>query len=412
MSTGLVLLLLATAAPLYAQGQSGNDKQQQDKKGQPAEKKQQGQKKEAAQKAQPQQPDRPQSQGEGRQPQQGAQQPQRDQNEPQQGQKARPRAQQPQPDQNPPQQGRGAQPQQPDRPPSQGGGRPPQRERSAQPQQPGRPQSQGEARQPQQGAQRPRQASAPSPPTRPVQPAERTVWQEHRATNWQSEHQTWQQRGGYTADRIPEDRYRGAFGPEHTFRIYSNPVVVSGGYPGFQYGGFWFSIVDPWPEYWSDSWYDSDDVYIDYFGDGYYLYNRRYPRDRIAIGVYINFVQQGERGGMWLRYRARSNWQSEHRSWQQRGGYKGYRIPDDRYRRYFGGDHGFRLNTLPLVIVGGYPRFQYAGFWFSVVDPWPEYWSGNWYDSDDVYIDYFGDGYYMYNRRYPRDRIAVSVYLH
>jgi hypothetical protein len=29
-------------------------------------------------------------------------------------------------------------------------------------------------------------------------------------------------------------------------------------------------------------------VYIDYSGDGYYLHNRRYPRDRIAISVYVN----------------------------------------------------------------------------------------------------------------------------
>jgi len=28
-----------------------------------------------------------------------------------------------------------------------------------------------------------------------------------------------------------------------------------------------------------------------------------------------------------------------------------------------------------------------------------------------VYIDYSGDGYYLYNRRYPRDRIAINVYL-
>jgi hypothetical protein len=121
-------------------------------------------------------------------------------------------------------------------------------------------------------------------------------------------------------------------------------------------------------------------------------------------------VQQAERASVWQQHRA-TNWQSQHRTWQQRGGYSGYRIPDDRYRVYFGQNHGFRINVLPLVMVGGYPRFQYGGFWFSVVDPWPEYWSGNWYDNDDVYIDYSGDGYYLYNRRYPRDRLAISVYV-
>ena len=63
-----------------------------------------------------------------------------------------------------------------------------------------------------------------------------------------------------------------------------------------------------------------------------------------------------------------------------------------------------------MVVVGGYPRFQYGGFWFSVVDPWPEYWTDNWYDNDYVYIEYYGDdGYYLYNSRYPQDRIAISV---
>jgi len=63
---------------------------------------------------------------------------------------------------------------------------------------------------------------------------------------------------------------------------------VYGGYPRFQYGGFWFGFLEPWPEYWSDNWYDSDDVYVAYSDGGYYLYNRRHPRDRIAITVYVN----------------------------------------------------------------------------------------------------------------------------
>ncbi len=34
----------------------------------------------------------------------------------------------------------------------------------------------------------------------------------------------------------------------------------------------------------------------------------------------------------------------------------------------------------------------------------------DWYDSDDVYIDY-DDGYYLYNRRYPQIRLAITVIL-
>jgi hypothetical protein len=121
-------------------------------------------------------------------------------------------------------------------------------------------------------------------------------------------------------------------------------------------------------------------------------------------------VQQGELRGAWQQHRAHS-WQAEHRTWKQRGGYKGYRIPKDHFRGNFGPHHAFRMYSYPMLVVGGYPRFQYGGFWFGVIDPWPEYWSGGWYENDDVYIDYYGDGYYLYNRRHPRDRIAVTVYL-
>jgi hypothetical protein len=83
--------------------------------------------------------------------------------------------------------------------------------------------------------------------------------------------------------------------------------------------------------------------------------------------------------------------------------------PADCYRGYFGIDHGFRIGGLPFLVVGGYPRFQYNGYWISAVDPWPEYWGDNWYDNDDVYVAYVDNGYYMYNRRYPTSGVAISI---
>ena len=47
------------------------------------------------------------------------------------------------------------------------------------------------------------------------------------------------------------------------------------------------------------------------------------------------------------------SWNTEHRGWGQRGGYNGYRIPDDRFRQYFGGGHFFRISRLPMLFVGG-----------------------------------------------------------
>ncbi len=113
---------------------------------------------------------------------------------------------------------------------------------------------------------------------------------------------------------------------------------------------------------------------------------------------------------VWEDHRARQ-WEHEHRSWQQRGGYHGYRIPHERYVAYFGRPHRFRMHTLPVVVYQGHPRFRCNGFWFTVIDPWPEYWAADWYSTDDVYIEYVHDGYYMYNARHPGVAIAIDVAL-
>ena len=101
------------------------------------------------------------------------------------------------------------------------------------------------------------------------------------------------------------------------------------------------------------------------------------------------------------------SWDNDHRSWRQRGGYNGFRVSDDRFRLYFGHDHFFRIFRLPMNFVGGYPRFLYDGYWVTFVDPWPEMWPTNWFETDDVYIDYVDDGYYLFNRSRPGPGIAV-----
>ena len=57
----------------------------------------------------------------------------------------------------------------------------------------------------------------------------------------------------------------------------------------------------------------------------------------------------------------------------------------------------------------GYPRFEYEGTSFLLLDPWPANWSQNWYAADDLYIDYDDDGYYLYNRNYPQQRLAITI---
>lgn len=110
----------------------------------------------------------------------------------------------------------------------------------------------------------------------------------------------------------------------------------------------------------------------------------------------------------WEKHRAQ-NWEHEHRDWRDRGGYHGYRIPDHKYRAYFGPEHAFRVHGRPFRVVGGHPRFQYNGFWFTFVEPWPEMWAPNWYERDTVYVAYVNDGYYLVNRSHPGVRVAVNI---
>lgn len=113
----------------------------------------------------------------------------------------------------------------------------------------------------------------------------------------------------------------------------------------------------------------------------------------------------------WNEHRAHQ-WEMQHRTWKQRGGYNGYHIPDIYYRSHYGPGHWFRVYTLPFMIVTGIPRFQYGGYWFGLVDPFPEYWGPYWYQTDDCYIVWEPDGYYLFNRRYPgRPGIAIIVIL-
>jgi len=137
---------------------------------------------------------------------------------------------------------------------------------------------------------------------------------------------------------------------------------------------------------------------------------QEHVRQQRTVTTQHRVVTEQFRQTTWQQHRA-TNWQADHRTWQQRGGYNGYRIPDDRFRGSFGEGHGFRMQGLPFLVVGGYPRFQYGGYWLSVVDPWPETWGANWYNTDDVYVVYADNGYYMYNRRYPGVGMAISISL-
>ena len=92
------------------------------------------------------------------------------------------------------------------------------------------------------------------------------------------------------------------------------------------------------------------------------------------------------------------------RQMQGRGG-KGGRIPDDKFRAQFGREHRFRMSR--PTIVEGQPRFQYSGYWFVIVDPWPTVWLY----TDECYIDYVDDQYYLFDVLHPGVGIVVTVVM-
>lgn len=115
--------------------------------------------------------------------------------------------------------------------------------------------------------------------------AKKFYWGDHRAREWAHEHRTWKMRGGYRGYMVPRERFVVVFGPRHVFRVHRYPVVIVAGRPRFHYNGFYVTVVDPWPEYWAPDWYETDDVYVDYVDDGYYLFNRRHPGVSIAVNI-------------------------------------------------------------------------------------------------------------------------------
>jgi hypothetical protein len=69
------------------------------------------------------------------------------------------------------------------------------------------------------------------------------------------------------------------------------------------------------------------------------------------------------------------------------------------------------LSTFQVRFVEASPQFCADGFWFTILDPLPEYWSDDWYDTDYVTIVESEDGYYLMDESYPNDMLSISVQL-
>lgn len=83
--------------------------------------------------------------------------------------------------------------------------------------------------------------------------------------------------GGGAHGRISDAHYRASFGSSHRFHVSEGDFRNH----RFQWGGYSFGFVDPWPV----GWLYTDDVYVDYVDGGYYMFDVAHPGIHISINI-------------------------------------------------------------------------------------------------------------------------------
>jgi hypothetical protein len=122
----------------------------------------------------------------------------------------------------------------------------------------------------------PAQDEKKAQPEKSAKPEERPAAAEQEKNAKPAERTTQPQRAGNNGGgRIPADKFKASFGQQHTFRVsqadYRNHR--------FQYGGYSFGFVDPWPS----NWLYTQNVYVVDINGVYYLCNASYPGVNLAL---------------------------------------------------------------------------------------------------------------------------------
>jgi hypothetical protein len=86
---------------------------------------------------------------------------------------------------------------------------------------------------------------------------------------------------------------------------------------------------------------------------------------------------------------------------------KSVHIPDPKFKASFGRQHSFKVNQViqRTTVVPGQTQFVYSGYTFVILDPWP----AEWLFTDDCYIDYVDDDYFLFDAFHPGIRVALFV---
>ena len=88
---------------------------------------------------------------------------------------------------------------------------------------------------------------------------------------------------------------------------------------------------------------------------------------------------------------------------QQAAGNRGGQIPADKFKANFGAQHSFRVSQSEY----SNHRFQYGGYSFGFVDPWPS----NWLYTQNVYVIEIDGVYYLCNASFPGVNLVLSFTL-
>ena len=88
---------------------------------------------------------------------------------------------------------------------------------------------------------------------------------------------------------------------------------------------------------------------------------------------------------------------------QHAAGNGGGRILADKFKANFGQQHSFRVTQADY----SNHRFQYGGYSFGFVDPWPS----NWLYTQNVYVIEINGVYYLCNASFPGVNLALSFTL-
>ena len=92
---------------------------------------------------------------------------------------------------------------------------------------------------------------------------------------------------------------------------------------------------------------------------------------------------------------------------QARPSGKSAHIPDPKFKANFGKQHTFTVNRVitTTTVVPNQTQFVFAGYTFIFLDPWP----AGWLFTDDCFVDYVDEEYFLFDVLHPGVRVALFV---